>query len=50
MIITEKTNLDTVNIDSASSLEIAKMINNEDLKVAKKVSENLDSIAKAIES
>lgn len=49
MIITEKTNLDTVNIDSASSLEIARMINNEDLKVAKKVSENIDSIAKAID-
>ena len=49
MIITEKTNLDTVNIDSASSLEIARMINNEDLKVAKKISENLDSIAKAID-
>ena len=49
MIITEKTNPNTVNIDSASSFEIAKMINNEDLKVAQKVGENLDSIAKAID-
>lgn len=49
MIITEKTNLDTINIDKASSLEIARMINNEDLKVAQKVSENLEPIAKAID-
>lgn len=49
MIITEKTNPDTINIDSASSIEIARMINNEDLKVAQKISENLDSIAMAID-
>lgn len=49
VIITEKMNPDTVNIDISSSLEIAKMINNEDLKVAQKVSENLGSIAKAID-
>ena len=49
IIITEKTNPDTVNIDVSSSLEIAQMINNEDLKVAQKISENLDSIAKAID-
>ena len=49
VIITEKMNPDTVNIDISSSLEIAKMINNEDLKVAQKISENLGSIAKAID-
>ena len=49
MIITEKSNQNTVNIDCASSLEIAQMINNEDLKVAKKINENLEPIAKAID-
>ena len=36
IIPTEKINPDTVNIDISSSYEIAIMINNEDLKVAKK--------------
>ena len=49
MIITEKSNPNTVNIDCASYLEIAQMINNEDLKVAKKINENLEPIAKAID-
>ena len=49
MIITEKSNPNTVNIDCASSFEIAQMINNEDLKVAQKINENLESIAKAID-
>lgn len=49
MIITEKTNPDTVNIDISSSLEIAQMINNEDLKVAAEISKNLNSIANAID-
>lgn len=49
IIITEKTNPKTVNIDISSSLEIAKMINSEDLTVAQKISENLESIAKAID-
>ena len=49
MIITEKSNPNTINIDCASSLEIAQMINNEDLKVAKKINENLEPIAKAID-
>ena len=39
MIITEKSNPNTINIDCASSLEIAQMINNEDLKVAQKINE-----------
>ena len=49
MIITEKSNQNTINIDTSSSLEIVQMINNEDLKVAQKISENLESIAKAID-
>lgn len=49
LIITEKTNPNTLNIDVASSLEIARMINEEDKKVAEKISENLTSIAKAID-
>ena len=50
IIPTEKINPDTVNIDISSSYEIAMMINNEDLKVAKKISENLNSIAEAIDT
>ncbi len=49
VIVTEKTNPNTLDIDISSSLEIAKMINNEDLKVAQKISENLTSIASAID-
>ncbi len=49
LIITEKTNPNTLNIDVASSLEIARMINEEDKKVAEKISESLTSIAKAID-
>ena len=49
LIITEKTNPNTLNIDVASSLEIARMINEEDKKVAKKISESLTSIANAID-
>ncbi len=49
IITTEKTNPNTINIDISSSLEIAKMINNEDLKVAQKISENLEDISKAID-
>ena len=48
-IITEQTNLNTVDIDISSSLEIARMINNEDLCVAKRISENIKSIAQAID-
>ena len=49
VIITEKANSNTVDIDISSSLEIAKMINNEDITVAQKISENLGAIAKAID-
>lgn len=49
IIITEKTNPDTINIDISSSFEIVKMINNEDLKVAVEVSKKLEDIAKAVD-
>lgn len=49
IIITEKTNPATVNIDLATSFEIAQMINNEDLKIAKKIQENLEPIARGID-
>lgn len=49
IITTEKTNLSTVDIDISSSLEIARMINNEDLKVAVEISKNLSDIASAID-
>ena len=49
VIITEKTNPNTIDIDVSTSLEIAKMLNNEDLKVAQEISKNLGSIAKAID-
>lgn len=49
IIITEKTNPNTVDIDVSSSFEIAQMINNEDLKVAVEISKKLDVIAKAID-
>ncbi len=49
IIATEKANPNTTDIDISSTLEIAKMINNEDLKVAKEISKNLDTIAQAID-
>lgn len=49
VIITEKSNPNTIDIDISSSLEIAKMINNEDLTVAQRISENLTAIAKGID-
>lgn len=49
IIVTEKTNQNTIDIDISSSLEIAQMINNEDLKVAVEISKKLDDIATAID-
>lgn len=49
IIITEKTNPNTINIDTASSYEIATLINNEDILVAQKISENLKTISQAID-
>ena len=49
IVATEKINKDTVNIDVSSTFDIVKMINNEDLKVAQKISEKLDDISKAVD-
>lgn len=47
--ITENHNPDTVDIDIKSGVEIAKLINNEDKKVAMAVEKELASIGKAID-
>lgn len=47
--LTEKRNLDTIDIDLMDSLEIAKAINNEDKKVALAVEKVLPNIAKGID-
>ena len=41
IVLTEKRNPDTVNIDLLSSREIVSLINAEDYKVAQAVKENL---------
>ena len=47
--ITEKHNPDTIDIDLKSGFEIAKLINNEDKKVALAVEKELNNIGKAID-
>lgn len=47
--LTEKTNLASMNIDQASALEIAEIMNHEDQKVALAVHTQLAKIARAIE-
>lgn len=49
VILTEKSNPATVDIDVASSFDIVKMINNEDKKVAVGVETQLSEIAKAVD-
>ena len=49
VILTEQANKDTVDIDISSSFDIAKMINNEDKKVAFAVDAQLEEIAAAID-
>lgn len=49
LILTEKRNPNTNNIDLVSSREIAQMINNEDFKVAEAIQKELDSISAAID-
>lgn len=48
-LTTEKQNENTEHIDELSSLEIAKIINSEDKKVAFAVEKELDSVSKAID-
>lgn len=47
---TEQRNQDTVNIDEASTIEMLRMINNEDKKVALCVERHLDQIAAAVDA
>ena len=49
LVATEKINKDTINIDVSSTFDIVKMINNEDLKVAQKISEKIEDISKAVD-
>ena len=49
-LITESRNENTMNIDTVSTLEMVKIINNEDKKVAGAVEKELPKIAIAIDS
>lgn len=49
VILTEQSNLNTINIDISSTLEMVEMINNEDKKVALAVEKEKINIAKAID-
>ena len=48
-ILTEKQNIDTINIDLMNSLEIVTAINKEDQKVAFAIEKELGQIAKAVD-
>lgn len=48
-LVTEGINPNTTNIDSVSTIEMVKMINDEDKKVALAVEKEVESIAKAID-
>ncbi|WP_194191231.1 N-acetylmuramic acid 6-phosphate etherase [Clostridium chrysemydis] len=48
-LTTESRNSNTLNIDKVSTLEMVKMINNEDKKVAEAVEKELPAIAEAID-
>ena len=48
-LITESRNINTVNIDSVSTVEMLKMINDEDKTVAYAVEKELDKIAEAVD-
>ncbi len=49
-LVTEAINKNTTNIDQAATIEIVKMINEEDKKVALAIEKELPKIAKAIET
>ncbi|MEO2605220.1 N-acetylmuramic acid 6-phosphate etherase, partial [Clostridium butyricum] len=48
-LVTESVNLDTLNIDRLSTMDILKTINNEDKKVASAVEKEIPKIEMAIE-
>ncbi|OGI22602.1 MAG: N-acetylmuramic acid 6-phosphate etherase [Candidatus Melainabacteria bacterium RIFOXYA12_FULL_32_12] len=49
LILTEKRNPNTINIDLLSSRDIVELINKEDYKVAEAVNKELDKVAKAVD-
>lgn len=49
IILTEKRNPNSINIDIVSTKEIVEMINNEDFKVAEAVKKELDKISEAVD-
>ncbi|HBN82414.1 MAG TPA: N-acetylmuramic acid 6-phosphate etherase [Clostridiales bacterium] len=49
LLVTEQNNPDTVNIDTCSTLELVRMINNEDKKVSLAIEKVLSKIAPAID-
>ena len=49
VILTEKRNPNTINIDLLSSREIVELINKEDYKIADAVNKELDNIARAVD-
>ena len=48
-LVTESRNQNTLKIDEVTTLEMVKLINNEDKKVAEAVEKELPNIAKAID-
>ena len=49
ILVTEQNNPNTTDIDTCSTLDLVRKINNEDKKVAEAVEKVLDSIALAID-
>lgn len=49
LILTEKRNSSTINIDLVSTREVVELLNNEDFKTAEAVKKELDEIAKAVD-
>lgn len=48
-LLTENRNINTINIDSVSTTEMLKMINEEDKKVALAIEKEIENIAKAVD-
>lgn len=48
-LVTEERNTDTLNLDKLETVDMLKLINNEDKKVAFAVEKSLDDIAKAVD-
>ena len=48
-LVTEQRNQDSLNIDTCETIDVLKIINNEDKKVAYAVEQELDNIARAVD-